>query len=165
MTADGGHQRSAVSLREWRWPITLAGMLLLVNIVALNADWWRLRSEGLQLRDEIANIYQRSFPNDKVVLDPLAQMKQKLALSRQASGQLSNSDYVVLSAALGEAWREAGNDLRAVTTLDYADGRLSIKLKQGVQISLEALRNPLANRQLQLTPSPADPLLFHVRHL
>lgn len=165
MSAEGDHQRAAISLREWRWPIALAGALILVNIIALNADWWRLRSEGLQLRDEIANIYQRSFPNDKVVLDPLAQMKQKLAMSRQASGQLSNSDFVVLSAALGEAWREAGNDMRAIATLDYADGRLSIKLKQGVQVSLEALRNPLTTRQLQLTPSPADPLLFHVRHL
>lgn len=165
MTADGGHQGSAISLREWRWPIALAGALLLVNIIALNADWWRLRSEGLRLRDDITSIYQRSFPNDKVVLDPLAQMKRKLALSRQASGALGNSDYVVLSAALGEAWREAGNDMRAVATLDYADGRLSIKLKPGVQVSLEALRNPLATRQLQLTPSPADPLLFQVRPL
>ena len=165
MTAMGGHQRSSISLREWRWPIALAGTLAFLNIIALNADWWRLRSEGLQLRDDITGIYQRSFPNDKVVLDPLAQMKQKLALARQASGQLSHSDYVVLSAALGEAWREAGNDMRAIATLDYAEGKLNIKLKQGVQVSLEAMRAPLATRQLQLTPSPADPLLLQVRHL
>jgi hypothetical protein len=71
----------------------------------------------------------------------------------------------VLSAALGEAWREAGNDMRAIATLDYAEGRLNIKLKQGVQVSLEAMRAPLATRQLQLTPSPADPLLLQVRNL
>jgi len=71
----------------------------------------------------------------------------------------------VLSAALGEAWREAGNDLRAIAALDYRDGTLNVKLKQGVQVSLEALRNPLATHQLQLTPSPADPLLWQVRSL
>ena len=165
MAAIGGNQRAAIPWREWRWPITLAATLALFNVVALNADWWRLRSEGLQLRDEITDVYRRSFPNDKVLLDPLAQMRQKVAASRQASGQLTPSDFVVLSAALGEAWREAGNDLRAIAALDYRDGTLNVKLKQGVQVSLEAMRNPLATRQLQLTPSPADPLIWQVRSL
>jgi general secretion pathway protein L len=165
MTAISGNQRSATLWREWRWPIALAGTLAVFNIVAMNADWWRLRSEGLQLRDEITDIYRRSFPNDKVLLDPLAQMRQKVASSRQASGQPTASDFVVRSAALGEAWREAGNDLRAIASLDYRDGTLNVKLKQGAQVSLEAMQNPLAMRQLQLTPSSADPLLWQVRGL
>jgi len=165
MTAIGGHQPSHIDWRTWRWPITLTVVLGLFNIIALNADWWRMRSEGLRLRDDITTIYQRSFPNDKVVLDPLAQMKQKIAALRSASGQLNASDFIVLSATLGEAWREAGNDLRAITALDYRDGTLSVKLKQGVQVSLEALRSPLTTRQLQLTPSPTDPLLWQLRSL
>lgn len=163
--AIGGNQSPTINWREWRWPIVLAGLLALLNIVALNADWWRLRSEGMRLRDEITEIYRRSFPNEKVVLDPLAQMKQKVAAARQASGQLTASDFVVLSAALGEAWREAGNDLKAIAALEYRDGTLNVKLKQGVTVSLEALRSPLATRQLQLTPSAADPLLWQVRSL
>ena len=165
MAAIGDHQLSHIDWRTWRWPIALTGTLALFNIIALNADWWRLRSEGLQVRDDITAIYQRSFPNDKVVLDPLAQMKQKIAASRSASGQLTASDFIVLSATLGEAWREAGNNLRAIATLEYRDSTLSIKLKQGVQVSLEALRSPLTARQMQLTPSPTDPLLWHLRSL
>ena len=143
----------------------MAAAASLVNIAAINADWWRLRSEGLQIRDEITDIYRRSFPNETVVLDPLAQIKQKIAASRQASGQLNTSDFVVLAAALGEVWREAGNDLRAIDALDYRDGTLTIKLIKAAQVSLAAMRTPLAARELQLTPSPTDPLLWQIKPL
>ena len=165
ISAFEGNQRAAFPWREWRWPIALAAAASLVNIAAINADWWRLRSEGQQLRDEITDIYRRSFPNETVVLDPLAQIKQKIAASRQASGQLNTSDFVVLAAALGEVWREAGNDLRAIDALDYRDGTLTIKLKKAAQVSLAAMRSPLATRELQLTPSPTDPLLWQVKPL
>jgi general secretion pathway protein L len=165
ISAFEGSQRAAFPWREWRWPIALAGAVSLFNIAALNTDWWRLRSEGLHLRDEITDIYRRSFPNETVVLDPLAQIKQKIAASRQASGQLNTSDFVVLAAILGEVWREAGNDLRAIDALDYRDGTLTIKLKKAAQVSLAAMRTPLAARELQLTPSPTDPLLWQVKHL
>jgi general secretion pathway protein L len=165
ISAFEGTQRAAFPWREWRWPIALAGAMSLFNIAALNTDWWRLRSEGLQIRDEITDIYRRSFPNETVVLDPLAQIKQKIAASRQASGQLNTSDFVVLAAALGEVWREAGNDVRAIDALDYRDGTLTIKLKKAAQVSLAAMRTPLAARELQLTPSPTDPLLWQVKHL
>ncbi len=165
ISAFEGSQRAAFPWREWRWPIALAGAVSLFNFAAINIDWWRLRSEGLQIRDEITDIYRRSFPNETVVLDPVAQIKQKIAASRQASGQLNTSDFVVLSAALGEVWREAGNDLRAIDALDYRDGTLTIKLKKAAQVSLAAMRTPLAARELQLTPSPTDPLLWQVKHL
>ena len=165
ISAFEGNQRAAFPWREWRWPIALAAAASLVNIAAINADWWRLRSEGQQLRDEITDIYRRSFPNETVVLDPLAQIKQKIAASRQASGQLNTSDFVVLAVALGEVWREAGNDLRAIDALDYRDGTLTIKLKKAAQVSLAAMRTPLAARELQLTPSTTDPLLWQVKHL
>ena len=165
ISAFEGNQRAAFPWREWRWPIALAAAASLVNIAAINADWWRLRSEGQQLRDEITDIYRRSFPNETVVLDPLAQIKQKIAASRQASRQLNTSDFVVLAAALGEVWREAGNDLRAIDALDYRDGTLTIKLKKTAQVSLAAMRSLLATRELQLTPSPTDPLLWQVKPL
>jgi len=162
MSAIDDDQPSTIDWTGWRYPILIATMFVLFNIVAINADWLRLRHEGLQIREEITDIFRRSFPNDQVILDPLAQMKQKIAISRQTSGQLSPSDYLVLSAALGEAWRESGHDVRGIASLEYRDGALSIKLKPDTKLSLEALQGPLVARQLQMTPSPTDPQLFLV---
>jgi general secretion pathway protein L len=162
MSAVDDEQPLTIDWTGCRYPILMAIMFVLFNIVAINADWWRLRHEGLQVRDDITEIFRRSFPNDQVILDPLAQMKQKMAMARQASGQLSPSDYLVLSAELGEAWRESGQDVRGIAVLEYRDGTLSIKLKQETKLSLEALRGPLAGRQLKITPAPTDPQLFLV---
>lgn len=158
-------EEQRIDWRRWRWPVVLAAACVLLNVIALNWDWWRLRSEGVRLGDEMSALYRRTFPNDKVVLEPLAQMKQKVATVRQASGEFAPGDFVALAASLGEAWAEAGNDMRAIASLDYRDGGLDVKLKPGVQVSLDAMRPALASRRLQATPSPADPTIWQVRSL
>jgi len=148
---------------RWRWPVTLAMACVLLNVCALNWDWWRLRSEGVRLNEAMSALYRRSFPNDAMVSEPLAQMKQKVAATKRASGELAPDDFIALSALVGEAWAEAGNDLRAIASIDYRDGALELKLKPGTQVSLNALRPALAARRLQATASAADPMVWQVR--
>lgn len=149
--------------RRWRWPLRLALACVLLNVVALNADWWRLRSEGHAVEDDIAASYRRAFPAEPPPAQPLAQMRQKVAAMRQAAGEFAAADFLTLSAALGEAWNEAGNDKRAIAGLDYRDATLTVRLRPGAQVSLEAMTVPLAARRLSVTPSSADPSLWQVR--
>ena len=152
-----------IDWRRWRWPLSLALACLLLNVFALNWDWWRLRSEGQTLGDDMAALYRRSFPGTPLTQAPLAQMQQKIAAARQAAGEFAAGDFLALAAALGEAWSEAGNDLRAISSLDYRDATLNVRLRPGAQASLEALGPALAARRLAVAPSPADPLLWQVR--
>ncbi len=149
--------------RRWRWPLRLALVLLLLNMAALNVDWWRLRTEGRALEDEMAASYRRAFPGEPAPSEPLAQMRQKVAAVRQAGGEFAAGDFLALSAALGEAWAEAGNDGRAIAALDYRDATLNVRLRPGAQVSLEAMRAALAARRLAVTPSAADPSQWQVR--
>ena len=160
-----GREERRIDWRRWRWPVALAAACVLLNVIALNWDWWRLRSEGVRLNEQMSALYRRTFPNDKVVLDPLAQMKQKVAAVRQASGEFAPGDFIALAASLGEAWAEAGNDMRAIASLDYRDGGLDVKLKPGAHVSLDAMRPALAARRLQATPSQADPTIWQGRSL
>ncbi len=152
-----------VDWHRWRWPLRLALACLLLNVIALNADWWRLRSEGRTLEDEMASIYRRAFPGEQAGPEPLAQMRQKVAAARQAGGEFAAGDFLSLAASLGEAWSEAGNDPRAIAALEFRDATLNVRLRPGAQVSLDAMGAALAARRLAATPSAADPSLWQVR--
>jgi hypothetical protein len=111
----------------------------------------------------MAALFRRSFPNEPLVREPLAQMQQQFAASRQAAGEFAPGDFIALSAALGEAWAEAGNDLRAIASLAYRDGLLELTLKPGARLSPETMQSAFAARRLQATPSPADPQRWQIR--
>lgn len=160
----GRHQASP-DWRRWRWPLVLAAATVLFNIIALNWDWWRLRSEGLRLQERMLTIYQRSFPNDRVVNDPLAQMRQKVVAARQAGGELAAGGFLGLSATVGDAWSSAVPDPRTIAALEYANATLTVRLKPGAAVSPDTLVSALAARQLEATPSPGDPSAWQIRSL
>ncbi len=148
--------------RRWRWPLWLAAALLLVNVIALNADWWQLRSEGLQLRESMERTFRRSYPNETLA-DPVAQLRQKLAASRQAAGEFAAGDFIALAASLGEAWSESGTDSRAIASLEYRDAVLQVRFKAGQQPALEAVRAALAARGLEASTVAGESVVWQIR--
>ncbi len=148
LTDDG----AAADWRPWRWPLALGAALLLLNVAALNWDWWQMRSEGAQLREAMERSFRRSFP-DEALVDPVAQLRQKLAASKQAAGESAPGDFVALAASLGDVWAEAapamGVDARAIASMDYRDAVLTVRFKPGQQPSLDAARAALAARGLE----------------
>lgn len=159
--AAGGEH--GIDWRRWRVPLALAAACLLFNVIALNWDWWRLRSEGVRLQDGMAALYLRTFPQEQQVVDPLAQMRQKVTRARQSGGELVPDDFLALSAALGDAWGGSSADPRAIAGLDYRDATLNVRLKPGTQVSLDAVRPALAARRIEAEPSPADPAVWQIR--
>ncbi len=167
-TAIAADEDAGPDWRRWRWPVALAAALALVNIVALNWDWWQLRSEGLQLRESMARSFHRSYPNEALV-DPVAQMRQKVAASRQAAGEFAPGDFIALAATLGDAWAEAGAamgaDARAIAALDYRDAVLTVRFKPGQQASIDAARAALAARGLEASAIDGNSGQWQVRSL
>ncbi|MDQ9169095.1 type II secretion system protein GspL [Oxalobacteraceae bacterium R-40] len=152
-----------VDWRKWRWPIALAGLLLAINIIALNVDWWRMRSEADQLRASMTQIYRATFPKDTVIVDPLAQMKQKLGGGQRGAPD----DFTTLSAVFGEAWASVaqGRGTAGIAGLEYKDRSLSVRLKPGGSPPTEQMKAALASRNLTLTmgPSQAGSTVWQIR--
>jgi general secretion pathway protein L len=140
--------------RKWRWPLALTGLLLLVNIFALNIEWWRMQSEADQLRASMTQIYRATFPKDTVIVDPLAQMKQKLGGGQRGAAD----DFSALAAAFGEAWAgvDQGRSTAAIAALDYKDRGLSVRFKPGGTPPIEQMKTALAGRSLTLETGPAQ---------
>jgi hypothetical protein len=92
-------------------------------------------------------------------------MKQKITNLRQASGQLSPTDFLVLSAAVGETSARAGNAVQTIEYLDYRDGAITLKVKPNTTGALEATQSALADHNITLVPSLTDSTLWQISPL
>lgn len=160
MAGIAAEDKSSFDWQRWRAPLALALSLLLLNVFALNGDWWRLHQEGKELETEMLRTYRTAFPDDTasdqtVLTDPVSRMRQRRSAQSRAAGQPSPGDFLSLSAALGEAWpaiqQATGLDARAVASIEYHDAALLLLLKPGQQPSLDVVRKILAERQMDLS--------------
>ena len=155
-----GAESMPVNWQRWRWPLALAACLLLLNVLALNWDWWRLKREADDNHAAMLRTYKSAFPTDSVVLDPLAQAKQKVALAQGRSGQAAPNDFIALAATMGEAWSAmpaaVGDSPRAIAALAYRDATLTVRFKPGVHPSLAVARSALAPGHISVAEGPPE---------
>lgn len=148
---------AALNWRPWRWPLALAAAVLLVNALALNLDWWHLRSESRSLRAAMIQIYKSAYPKESVIIDPIAQMQQKIAIAKHDSGMPAPDDFTAITAAFGEAWAgavTAAGKSTAIAAIEYHDRSLFVHLKQGGDAPTQQMQAALAKRELVLDPAP-----------
>jgi general secretion pathway protein L len=154
VAASGIGSGQAINWRAWRWPAVLATAALLVNIVALNVDWWRMKREADALRASMTQTYRAAYPKDTMIIDPLAQMRQKVAAARHDAGQAAPDDFTALAANFGEVWQSTlGQGVNAIATVEYRDRSLFVRLKPEGQLPVDQIRAALAARNLSLTQS------------
>ncbi|HJV87230.1 MAG TPA: type II secretion system protein GspL [Noviherbaspirillum sp.] len=139
--------------RPWRWPLVLLAAVLLINIIGLNVDWLRMKREADVLRTGMIQTYRSAFPKETVIIDPLAQLRQKLAAAQRESGQVAPDDFLALAAAVGEALTSAGKSGTVVAGLEYHDRGLTVKLKPDANVSIDQVKGALAARNLSVSQS------------
>jgi len=150
------NQARSFPWRSWRWPLALAALLLGLNIVALNYDWWRLQGEARNLRAAMLQMYRSAFPKETVIIDPLAQMRQKIDGARRASGEAAADDFTVLLSRFAEVWNAQGKRF-VLAGLDYRERSLLVRMAPGAALpALEQLQPLFASRGLELRGLPAE---------
>ena len=130
MTGMTTSNRPKLDWISWRWPIVLSSAILIINVGALNIEWWHMKSEADSMHAAMIHIYKSTFPNETVIVDPLAQMQQKIAIAEHGSGIAT--DFSVIIATFGEVWNTTTTGLTphpAVASLEYRDNSLLVSLK------------------------------------
>jgi general secretion pathway protein L len=164
MGTDGGHK---IDWKRWRLPLTLAGLLLLVHIVGLNIQAAHLRSEAASLRASLNEIYRSVYPNETVILDPLAQMQKKVEAAKRGSGDPAGDEFVALLAAFGESLETAtkGQSAPPPQGVEYRERTLFVRMPPNANVPAEQVGEALAryNLTLQAAPSQADASVWQIR--
>jgi general secretion pathway protein L len=154
--------------RAWRWPLVLAAAVLLINITALNIDWWRMKGETNALRASMIQIYKSAYPKESVIIDPIAQMQQKIAAAKRNSGLAAADDFTAITAAFGEAWSGAvvaAGKTTAIAALEYRERSLFVRLKSGSDAPTQQMKAALTKRDLllDLAPEQSGAVVWQIR--
>lgn len=148
-----------IDWRPWRWPLGLALLLLLVNLFGLNLDWLRMKREASLLRAGMTQTFQATFPKEHVIVDPMAQMRQKLAAAKHDAGQLAADDFTALAATFGAAWSSVAQSRKgavpAIATLEYRERSLLVRFKSGAEAPVAEMSAALATRHAALEQTSA----------
>jgi len=136
--------------RKWwpamRLPLTLGGLLLLLQVGATTAEWLQLKREKLQLQAAMEKSFREAFPDARVVVDAPLQMQRNLADLRRAAGQASPLDFVPLLSRAAAALDEVSR--RSLRTLHYDASQLSLELALPDRAAADALLKRLRSAGL-----------------
>ncbi|MFZ6861246.1 type II secretion system protein GspL [Undibacterium sp. Ji67W] len=143
--------KPAIDWSRWRWPVRLVAMLLLVNIFALNLEWFNLKRSAKSLNDALLQTYKTSFPKETTILNPLEQMRQKVNLTKKMVGQFAADDFVVLSAQFSHVWdRVMVGKPVGIVSIEYKEHGLEVKVKSVAAIPVDQLKTALAEQSMRL---------------
>ena len=137
--------------KKWRWPLRLALLVVVVNLVGLNVQYLRLKREADAIRLGINQSFRAAFPKVTVIADAPVQMRQNIELAKARAGQVTPSEFVYLAAAFGEAAAGLPRPLELVS-LGYRERALTVKVKpeSADPSTTQVLQAALAARQLEL---------------
>ena len=131
--------RHAPQWRAARWGIVV---LVLAQLIGLNAWAWKDRSALDAKRKEVNTTLTRSFPAVTLVIDAPVQMAREVATLQQATGGTTPSDVEPMLGALA-ASLPAG---RTPTAVDYGAGQLRLRGLALTAVEMEKLSTTLAPR-------------------
>ena len=128
-----------------------AGVILSVWVVlgfGFNlGTWWHLKHVERTQRREMYELFQRSFPNARTIVDPALQMARELGAMQSGSGRPEPGDFLPLLAQAAPAIQSA--PAVHLRSLSYSDSSLTFDVRVADYQSMEALRSALAAHGLR----------------
>jgi len=148
----GASGAAAREWRRWRWPLRLAALALLVNVVGLNIDYLGQKRDMAAVEQSMAQAFQSAYPNQPLSVDPIRQMRQNVERAKGGDGQAPNDSFVALSVDVGEVLATLPRR-DVVASIDYRERALQVKVKPNMVdgAAMTQVRAALEARQLELS--------------
>jgi general secretion pathway protein L len=141
----------------WRWPLRIAAAVVVINLLGLNIQWFRLKHEATSLRKGMMQTFKAAYPREPLTADPISQMRSKIAQAQHDTGQAAPDDFTALAAGFGEVWSNVlqGSKTPGIAALEYNDHSLLVRLKPDGTAPTAQIKTALAAHNLSLTEQKA----------
>ena len=146
------------TIRPWKIAAGLAAIWFILSLLLVSIDYLKLNSSAKKLDADIEQIFRRTFPEVKNIVNARVQMEQRIkALSSPGSTQ-GETDFLKL---LHHSGYELNKDTNtSITSLFYKNNELALEISaKDVQV-LENVKNKLQSKnikaELQSANSVAD---------
>ena len=116
----------------------LAIALVVVMLAGLNMHAWKLRSEEEQLREGMAAIVKDVIPGVSVVLDPMAQVRQRVDQLRSGAG-INSAEFLSIALDLADIV-----DANSVQGFEFRNKVLNVEFLDGIFDAEERRREFIA---------------------
>lgn len=109
--------------RQWRAARVGALVLVLAQLVGLNAWAWKERNALDAKRAAVRSLLTQTFPSVKLVIDAPLQMAREVAALQQATGGVVTADLEPMLGALAASLQPG----RVPTAIDFSAGQLRLR--------------------------------------
>ena len=145
-----GWRLPAGLLLRLRPAAVVAAIAVGVHVAALCVDWSFLAAEQRSLRKQMEVRFRTALPDAVAVVDPLLQMRRKLAEARHAAGKADDGDLLPMLKAVAAAAQPLPRGTLHI--IAYESGRMTLELTVTDDKLLRALLQNLAANGLTVEP-------------
>jgi general secretion pathway protein L len=129
---------------QLKWAAVVAGMIFLLAVVNQVIDY-SLKTQRLDgIKKQISLIFKKKFPGSQAMVDPVQQLKTKLAEDKKTFDFYKGNSEITILNILKEISGSISPSLDIViTTLSYENGMVSIKGEAKKTDDISTVRNEL----------------------
>jgi len=126
---------------QWRLAASLATVWLVLHLSLAGFQLAKLQDENNITSAQIENIYKKTFPDSRKIVNPRLQMEQKLNELKNSSGNNINSILYLLAESFGTLSQDKSNI--TLQSLTFRNNRMELDLDSTNLQAIESLNKNL----------------------
>lgn len=132
---------------QWHNVVYLALAALLIQLTSVGLETWQLNQQVKQYKAEVEAVFKSAFPDENRLINPKAQMTQRLA---KLQSQQDNSGFLMLLQQIAPALQQS--KLVSLSRINFEQrlGELRLDVNTEDYAQLETLKNAIAKLALNV---------------
>ncbi|MDW3094761.1 MAG: type II secretion system protein GspL [Gammaproteobacteria bacterium] len=134
------------TIRPWKIAAALTAIWITISMANMGLEYSRLNKLDKNLSAEIDQIFKRTFPEVKNVVNARVQMQQRIKALSASDSNVSEADFLKFLHQSGYELYKDSNI--SITELQYKNNKLSLDIKtKNIQV-LEAVKSKLQSKNI-----------------